>query len=51
MSKSTDEMKKQIRPASIWQKPWFYLVIIVVLALIAVAALQVPAVEMRARNL
>jgi len=51
MSKSTDEMKKQIRPASIWRKPWFYLVIIVALALIAVAALQIPAVEMRARNL
>ncbi len=51
MSKSTEELKKQVRHASVWRKPWFYLVIIAVLALMGVAAMQVPAVEQRARNL
>ncbi|MDD4577542.1 MAG: tetratricopeptide repeat protein [Anaerolineaceae bacterium] len=51
MSKSTEELKKQVRHASPWRKPWPYLVIIIVLALIVVAALQVPAVNARARTL
>ena len=51
MSKSTEELKKQVRHASLWRKPWPYLVIIVVLALVGMAAMQMPAVEQRARNL
>ena len=51
MSKSTEELKKQVRHASIWRKPWLYLVIVVVLVLVGLAAMQVPAVETRARNL
>lgn len=51
MSKSTEELKKQVRQTSIWRKPWPYLVIIAVLVLVGLAALQVPAVEQRARNL
>ena len=51
MSKSTEELKKQVRHASIWRQPWLYLVIVVVLVLVGFAAMQVPAVETRARNL
>jgi tetratricopeptide (TPR) repeat protein len=51
MSKSTEELKKQVRHASIWRQPWLYLAIIVVLVLLGLAAMQVPAVETRARNL
>lgn len=51
MSKSTEELKKQVRHASLWRKPWPYLVIIIVLALVGMAAMQMPAVEQRARNL
>ena len=51
MSKSTEELKKKVRHASPWRKPWPYLVIIVVLALVAVAALQIPAINVQARNL
>ncbi|MDY0124612.1 MAG: tetratricopeptide repeat protein [Anaerolineaceae bacterium] len=51
MSKSTEELKKQVRHASIWRQPWFYLVIVAVLVLVGLAAMQVPAVETRARNL
>lgn len=51
MSKSTEELKKQIRPASVWRKPWIYLVILLGLVLLALAALKIPAVETRARNL
>ncbi len=51
MSKSTEELKKQVRHASIWRQPWLYLVIVVVLVLVGLAAMQVPAVETRARNL
>ena len=51
MSKSTDEMKKKIRPASLWRKPWFYLAIVFVVALLALAAIQIPAVNTRVRSL
>lgn len=51
MSKSTEELKKQVRHASLWRRPWPYLAIIVVLLLLGLAAMQVPAVETRARNL
>ncbi len=51
MSKSTETMKKQIRPASIWRKPWIYLAAVAVLALMIIAAMQVPAIETRVRNL
>lgn len=51
MSKSTEELKKQVRHASIWRQPWLYLAIIVVLVLLGLAAMQAPAVETRARNL
>jgi len=51
MSKSTEELKKQVRHVSVWRKPWLYLVIIAVLGLVGVAAMRVPAVEQRARNL
>ena len=51
MSKSTEELKKQVRHASIWRQPWLYLVIVALLVLVGLAAMQVPAVETRARNL
>lgn len=51
MSKSTEELKKQVRHASVWRQPWLYLVIVAVLVLVGLAAMQVPAVETRARNL
>lgn len=51
MSKSTEELKKQMRHASLWRRPWPYLAIIVVLVLLGLVAMQVPAVETRARNL
>jgi len=51
MSKSTEELKKQVRHASLWRQPWPYLVIIVALVLLGVAAMQIPVVETRARNL
>lgn len=51
MSKSTEELKKQVRHASVWRQPWLNLVIVVVLVLVGLAAMQVPAVETRARNL
>lgn len=51
MSKSTEELKKQIRPASVWRKPWPYLAILIVLVLVGLAAMQIPAVETRVRNL
>lgn len=51
MSKSTEELKKQVRHTSVWRSPWPYLVIIVVLLLLGLAAMQIPAVETRARSL
>ncbi len=51
MSKSTDEMKKKIRPASLWRKPWFYLAIVFAVILLALAAIQFPAVNTRVRSL
>lgn len=51
MSKSTEDLKKQIRPGSVWRKPWLYLTILVVVVLLALAAMQIPAVETRVRNL
>ena len=51
MSKSTDEMKKKIRPASLWRKTWFYLAIVFAVILVALAAIQIPAVNTRVRSL
>ena len=51
MSKSTDEMKKQIKPASIWRKPWLYLGILVVLLVAAFGLYQVPAIQNRVDSL
>jgi hypothetical protein len=51
MSKATEEMKKEIRHAPVWRKPWPYLVILLGLVLLGFALLQIPAVGIRARNL
>ncbi len=51
MSKSTKELKKQVRHTSLWRKPWPYLVLIVVLVLVGLAVMQIPVVQVRARNL
>ncbi|NLC28817.1 MAG: hypothetical protein GX773_00005, partial [Chloroflexi bacterium] len=51
MSKSTEELKQQVRHTSVWRRLWPYLAIIVALVLVGLAAMQIPAVETRARNL
>lgn len=47
MSKSTNELKKHLKPASIWRKPWLYLGILAVLLVVAFGAYQVPAIGNR----
>ena len=50
MSKSTNEMKNQVRKDSIWRKPWIYLGIVVALIVLAVVAMQIPAIQSRVRT-
>lgn len=50
MSKSTNEMKKQVRKDSIWRKPWLYLGVVVALIVLAVVAMQIPAIQSRVRT-
>ena len=48
MNKSNKEMfRKRLAKQSVWSKPWFYLVVVVVLVLLAVLVYQIPAVNER----
>ncbi len=51
MSASKNQLKKNLGRRSMWRKPWPYLAILAVVALLAFAAMQIPAVERRAVNL
>ena len=47
MSNSKKAMMATLKPKSIWRKPWFYLVLVIALALLALLAYQVPGVKRR----
>lgn len=51
MSASKKQLQKTLGKRSFWRKPWPYLAILVVLGLLGFAAMQIPAVEIRAQNL
>ena len=51
MATSKKHLKNTLGKRSFWRKPWIYLAILAALGLLAFAAMQVPAVATRARNL
>jgi hypothetical protein len=51
MSATKKHFKKTLGKHSLWRKPWPFLAIIVLLGLLGVVAMQIPAVEIRVRNL
>ena len=51
MSASKKQLQKNLGKRSFWRKAWPYLAILVVLGLLGFAAMQIPAVEIRAQNL
>lgn len=51
MSASKKQLKRNLGQGSLWRKPWIYLVILAVIALLAFVAMQIPAVETRVLNL
>ncbi len=51
MSTSKKHLKKTLGKRSFWRKPWPYLAILVAFGLFGLAAMQIPAVEIRVQNL
>lgn len=46
-NRNTTRLRKQLAPRSLWQKPWVYLLALLVLALMAVLVYQIPSVNDR----